>query len=95
MEHRILAGFARGFADPNFIRQEPGLHLEVDQRRIEKIEMVESALEKHLKGDPHKVRIALRLRKETTMTLSWIAQRLRMGTKTHVSHLLYWHNKKQ
>ena len=41
------------------------------------------------------VRIALRLRKETTMTLSRIAQRLRMGTKTRLSHLLYWHNKKK
>jgi hypothetical protein len=42
-------------------------------------------------GDPEKVLIALRLCQETTMTLSWIAQRLLMGTKTHLSHLLYWH----
>ena len=37
------------------------------------------------KGDPEKVRIAVRLRKETTMTLGWIAQALHMGTKTHLS----------
>jgi len=42
------------------------------------------------KGDPGKVAIAERLRRETTMTLAWIAQRLQMGTKTHLAHLLYW-----
>ena len=47
-------------------------------------------LSQRRKGDAQKLRIALRLRKETTMTLSWIAQRLEMGTKTHLSHLLYW-----
>jgi putative transposase len=47
------------------------------------------------KGDPGKVKIALRLRLETTMTLGWIAARLRMGTKTHLSHLLYWHDKQR
>jgi hypothetical protein len=31
-----------------------------------------------------------RLLRETTMTLAWIAERLRMGTKAHLSHLLYW-----
>ena len=47
------------------------------------------------KGDVEKVKIALRLRQETTMTLSWIAETLKMGTKTHLSHLLYWHDKKR
>jgi putative transposase len=42
------------------------------------------------KSAPEKLQIALRLRRETTMTLSWIAERLQMGTKTHLSHLLYW-----
>ena len=48
-------------------------------------------LGKRRKGDPKKLKIALRLRQETTVTLSWIAAKLRMGTKTHLSHLLYWH----
>ena len=47
------------------------------------------------KGDPIKVTIAQRLRRETTMTLAWIAERLKMGTKTHLSHLLYWHGRKK
>ena len=34
------------------------------------------------KGDPHKVRIAARLRRETTMTLGWLANRLCMGAPT-------------
>jgi hypothetical protein len=42
------------------------------------------------KGDPGKIQIARRLRAETTVTLEWIASRLQMGTRTHLSHLLYW-----
>jgi putative transposase len=45
------------------------------------------------KGDARKVRIAARLRKETTMTLAWIAQRLHMGAPGHVSCLLYRNEK--
>jgi len=40
------------------------------------------------KGDPGKLRIARRLRTETTMTLKWIAAELQMGAWTHVSNLL-------
>ena len=40
-----------------------------------------------IKDQAGKVRIARRLR-GTTMTLAWIAQRLRMGVWTHVSNLL-------
>jgi len=55
----------------------------------------EAELERRQKGDPAKVRIAIRLRRETTMTLQWIAQTLHMGTKTHLAHLLYWHGKEK
>ena len=41
------------------------------------------------KGDPRKVGIAARLRRETTVTLAWIAERLHMGAPSHVSCLLY------
>jgi hypothetical protein len=37
------------------------------------------------KSDPHKVRIVARLRRETTMTLEWVAQRLCMDSPTHVA----------
>ena len=51
----------------------------------------ERELTRRRKGDTDKVKIAQRLRKETTMTSAWIAARLQMGTKSHLSHLLYWH----
>ena len=39
-----------------------------------------AALGERRKGDEQKVRLAARLRKETTMSLKWIAQRLEMGS---------------
>lgn len=52
-------------------------------------------LEQRPKGDGEKVKMAERLRCETTMTLAWIAERLGMGTKTHLAHLLYWKKRDQ
>jgi putative transposase len=49
-----------------------------------------STLGARRKGDKEKTKIAQRLRKESTMTLEWIARRLQMGTKTYLTHLLYW-----
>ena len=40
------------------------------------------------KGDPRKVALARVLRSQTTMSLKWIAQRLEMGSWTHVSNLI-------
>ena len=40
------------------------------------------------KGHPFKVQLAARLRAQTTVTVSWIAQRLAMGTRGHLAHLL-------
>ena len=45
-------------------------------------------LERRRKGDAEKVRVAARLRRETIMTLKWIARRLHMGSWTHVSNCL-------
>ena len=49
----------------------------------------EEDLARSRKGEPRKVRIARRLREETTATLKWIASRLKMGTWTHVTNRLY------
>ena len=54
----------------------------------------ESDLTIKRKGEPGKVEIARRLRAETTRTLAWIAQRLHIGTKTHLAHLLYWRERR-
>jgi len=41
------------------------------------------------KGDKRKVRIALRLRRETTMTLKWMAEQLAMGTCANLARRVY------
>jgi REP element-mobilizing transposase RayT len=48
----------------------------------------EKELSQRPKGDKGKVKLARRLRAETTMTLRWIADRLQMGSWTYVSNLL-------
>ena len=48
----------------------------------------EKQLSTRRKGDKGKVNLARRLRGETTMTLRWIADRLRMGSWTYVANLL-------
>jgi BarA-like signal transduction histidine kinase len=40
----------------------------------------EEDLSPRAKGDMVKVKLAARLREETTMTVAWIAERLRMAT---------------
>lgn len=55
---------------------------------LERLDWTAPELERRRKGDPEKVGIAKRLRTETTMTLKWIAEELRMGVWTSVSNLL-------
>jgi putative transposase len=52
------------------------------------LKWTETELSRRPKGDPVKVEIARVLRRETTMTLAWIADRLQMGSWTYVSNLL-------
>ena len=47
------------------------------------------------KGHPFKIRLAALLRSETTVTVSWIAQRLSMGSRGHLAHLLYQYHQAQ
>ena len=56
--------------------------------RIKELGWDEPALERRRKGDPEKVKLAGRLRQETTMSLKWIAARLKMGSWTYLSNLL-------
>ncbi|MBU6402381.1 MAG: transposase [Verrucomicrobia bacterium] len=60
---------------------------------LKRLRWTERDLATRRKGDPGKVRIAGRLRTETVMSLKWIAQRLKMGTWTHVANRLYWERK--
>ena len=56
---------------------------ELERRKWDK-----TALPARRKGDKEKVKIARRLRGETTMTLAWIAQRLAMGTAGYAAQCL-------
>jgi hypothetical protein len=49
----------------------------------------EAVISQRPKGDPEKIRIARRLRQETTVSLRWIAQRLNAGSWTHLANCLY------
>jgi len=49
----------------------------------------EAALRTWPKGDAVKVALAARLRTESTMTVGWIAERLGMGSRGYLNHLLY------
>jgi hypothetical protein len=51
--------------------------------------VTEENLLKWRKGHPAKMKLAMKLRSETTVTVAWIAQRLRMGTRQYLDHLLW------
>ena len=61
--------------------------LRIVQEELMRLGWTKAELRRRRKGDARRIRIALRLRRETTMTLSWIAQRLMMETRTYLSHL--------
>ena len=49
----------------------------------------DATLKKRAKGDRDKVKIAVRLRRETLVTVAWIAGRLQMGSLANAHTLLY------
>jgi hypothetical protein len=49
----------------------------------------EAALRERRKSDPDKLALAARLRRETTLTVSWIAHRLALGTRKSASMKLH------
>ena len=68
---------------------------ETDEHRAERLVKewmqttgwTEGELAARAKGDAQKALLAVRLRRETPMTRTWIAQRLAMGSASYVSHL--------
>ena len=53
----------------------------------------ETDLKTRPKGHSVKVALAARLRAVTTLTVGWIAERLEMGSRNHLNHLLYLRRK--
>jgi len=51
----------------------------------------EAELGRRAKGDAGKLAMAVRRRGETEVAVSWIAERLQMGTPGYLNHLLYRH----
>jgi REP element-mobilizing transposase RayT len=68
---------------------------QIVQAGLKQLGWKEADLGQRPKGDREKLKLAVRLRRETAVTVKWIAQRLRMGTWTHLNHLLYWQRRKQ
>ena len=58
------------------------------REELRRLAWPEEGLGTQPKGHSAKVRIARRLRQETTPSLKWIAQRLQRGSWTDVSNLL-------
>ena len=59
--------------------------------RVERI--TEEQLAKWRKGHLFKIQLAARLRAETTVTVGWIAQRLSLGSRGHLAHRLFTHQR--
>jgi REP element-mobilizing transposase RayT len=55
---------------------------------LRRLSWTEEDLKGGPKGEPDKVEIARELRRQTTMPLAWIAERLRMGARGHLAWLL-------
>ena len=58
------------------------------QEGLQKLGWTEAELATRQKGDEAKLKLAVQLRAETTMTLKWMAARLQMGTGASLSNLL-------
>ena len=59
------------------------------ERELRRLKWNKAQLEKRAKGDRLKVRMAAKLREESTMTVDWIAKRLSMGTAGYLNNRLY------
>lgn len=66
---------------------------EIIAAELKRRRWAEADLKTRPKGDAAKVALAARLRAETTMTVGWIAERLGMGSRGYLNHLLYRHRK--
>jgi REP element-mobilizing transposase RayT len=62
---------------------------QVVQEELRRRRWTEATLGERKKGDVEKVKIAIRLRKETLVTVAWIAARLQMGSVANVNTLFY------
>ena len=57
--------------------------------RVEYCGAIYHVLNRGDRREPEKVKITVRLRQETLVTLAWVARRLQMGSVANVNTLLY------
>jgi hypothetical protein len=76
-------------AGPELAESDEQKALSIVERELRRRQRTREQLTRRRKGDKRKVRIALRLRRETTMTLKWVAEQLAMGTWANVARRLY------
>jgi REP element-mobilizing transposase RayT len=62
--------------------------MRIVQEELKRLEWTQTELKRRRKGDESKVALARRLRRETAVSLRWIAENLHMGSWTHVSNRL-------
>jgi len=76
-------------AGPELAESDEQKALEIVEPELRRRRWTRAQLTRWRKGDKRKVRIALRLRRETTLTLKWMAEQLALGTWANVARRLY------
>jgi len=76
-------------AGPELAESEEQKALRIVEQELLRRRWTREQLTRWRKGNKRKVLIALRLRRETTMTLKWMAEQLAMGTWANVARRLY------
>jgi REP element-mobilizing transposase RayT len=93
----LLAGIAGGMGAEHYGEERRESAAEQAERivrgQLRQAHWSEEKLDATPKGHRLKVRLALRLRSETTVSYQWIAERLRMGSRSNVSNLVYANRK--
>ena len=90
-----MQGKRKSHCGPELRQADEAQAEKIVQEELRRRHWTDGDLERRRKGDPEKVALAWRLRRETTMTLKWVAQRLRMGAWTHVSNCLVQRRRKE
>ena len=89
----LLAEMAGGMGPEHYGEERRETEVEEAEQMVRselrKARWDESKLGSTPKGHRVKVRLALRLRAETTVSYGWMAQRLGMGSRSNVSNLVY------
>ena len=74
---------------PSRDETEQGKALRIIRNEMKLLGWTTIVLQPRRKGDPNKVALARRLRKETAVTLKWIGETPSMGTSNYLKNRLY------